>query len=191
VHVDGHIDFFHPGNFDTASRLGSVAGMDLALATGRGEPLLTAWPDVGTPLVPDADAFQVGDRETESEEPATGTLERSIALFTVQEILRRGLAEVSDRVAERLDRRGLDRVCLHVDLDVLDQRVMPTVDSPGQPGAGLRPARGSCLAPRRHRPRDRPRRDDLRPGARSGREIPAEHRGVPRERAWGASPFIG
>jgi arginase len=34
VHVDGHIDSFHPGNYDTASRLGSVAGMDLALATG-------------------------------------------------------------------------------------------------------------------------------------------------------------
>jgi arginase len=134
VHVDGHIDFFHPGNYDTASRLGSVAGMDLALAIGRGEPLLTEWPDVGTPLVPDADAFQVGDRETESEEPATGTLDPSIALFTVQEILRSGVAEVSDRVAERLDRRGLDRVWLHVDLDVLDQRVMPAVDSPGSPG---------------------------------------------------------
>jgi arginase len=134
VHVDGHIDFFHPGNYDTASRLGSVAGMDLALATGRGEPLLTEWPNVGTPLVADVDAIQVGDREKESEEPATGTLEPSIALFTVQEILRRGLAEVSDRVVELLDQRALDRVWLHVDLDVLDQRVMPAVDSPGSPG---------------------------------------------------------
>src|SRR5690348_11298981 len=34
VHVDGHSDFFHPGNYDTNSRLGSAAGMDLALATG-------------------------------------------------------------------------------------------------------------------------------------------------------------
>jgi arginase len=77
------------------------------------------------------DAIQVGDRETESDEPATGTLEPSIALLTVQEILRRGLAEVSDRLVERL---GLDRVWLHVDLDVLDQRVLPAVDSPGSPG---------------------------------------------------------
>lgn len=146
LHVDGHIDFFHPGNYDTASRLGSVAGMDLALATGRGEPLLTEWPNVGTPLVSDADAIQIGDRETESDEPATGTLEPSIAQFTVQEILRRGLAEVSDRVAERLDRRGLDRIWLHIDLDVLDQRVMPAVDSPGSPGLDF-PQLADLLSP--------------------------------------------
>lgn len=89
---------------------------------------------MGTPLVSDADAIQVGDRETESEGSATGTLEPSIALFTVQEILRRGLAEVSYRVVEHLDRRDLDRVWLHVDLDVLDQRVLPAVDSPASPG---------------------------------------------------------
>jgi hypothetical protein len=28
VHVDGHSDFFHPGNYDSTARLGSVAGMD-------------------------------------------------------------------------------------------------------------------------------------------------------------------
>ena len=30
--------------------------------------------------------------------------------------------------------RGLDRAWLHVDLDVLDEKVMPAVDSPGSPG---------------------------------------------------------
>jgi arginase len=44
------------------------------------------------------------------------------------------VAEVSDRVVEHLQRRGLDRVWLHVDLDVLDQGVLPAVDSPGSPG---------------------------------------------------------
>src|ERR1041385_8507388 len=28
VHVDGHSDFSHPGNYDTKARLGSAAGMD-------------------------------------------------------------------------------------------------------------------------------------------------------------------
>ena len=41
---------------------------------------------------------------------------------------------MSDRVVERLEQRRLDRVWLHVDLDVLDQGVMPAVDSPGSPG---------------------------------------------------------
>jgi arginase len=135
VHVDGHMDFFHPGNYDAESRLGSAAGMDLALATGRGEPVLTEWPDVGTPLVSDEDTIQVGDREAEAEdEETTGTLDPSIARFTVQEILRRGVPEVGERIVEWLERRGLDRVWLHTDLDVLDEKVMPAVDSPGSPG---------------------------------------------------------
>ena len=137
VHVDGHIDFFHPGNYDTWSRLGSAAGMDLALATGRGELLLTDWPLVGMPLVPDKDVIQVGDREAEGPPDAGSsdwTLEPSIAQLTVQEVLRLGVAEACERVIEHGERRGLGRVWLHVDLDVLDEGVMPAVDSPGAPG---------------------------------------------------------
>lgn len=37
IHIDGHSDFRHPGNYDPEQTLGTVAGMDLALATGRGE----------------------------------------------------------------------------------------------------------------------------------------------------------
>jgi arginase len=135
VHVDGHIDFFHPGNYDVESRLGSAAGMDLALATGRGEELLTAWPGAGAALVADEDTIQVGDREIEDpDEESTGTLDPSIAQLTVQEILRRGVTEACDAIVELLDRRDLDRVWLHTDLDVLDQKVMHAVDSPGSPG---------------------------------------------------------
>jgi arginase len=135
VHLDGHLDFFHPGNYDTASRLGSAAGMDLALATGRGEPLLTEWPGAGTALVSDDDTIQVGDREAEdADEETTGTLDPSITSFTVQEILRRGVTDSCAWIVDWLDRGGLDRVWLHTDLDVLDQKVMPAVDSPGSPG---------------------------------------------------------
>jgi arginase len=135
VHLDGHMDFFHPGNYDTASRLGSAAGMDLALATGRGEPLLTEWPAAGAALVTDDDTIQVGDREAEDpDEESTGALDPSIAQITVQEILRRGVPESCVRIVEWLERRALDRVWLHIDLDVLDEKVMPAVDSPGSPG---------------------------------------------------------
>jgi arginase len=135
VHVDGHMDFFHPGNYDAGSRLGSAAGMDLALATGRGEPLLTEWPGAGAALVADDDTIQVGDREAEDpDEESTGTLDGSITQFTVQEILRRGVTETCDGIVEWIDGRGLDRVWLHADLDVLDEKVMPAVDSPGSPG---------------------------------------------------------
>ena len=132
VHVDGHSDFRHPGNRDAGSGLGTAAGMDLALATGRGELLLSHWPVVGRPLVNDDDAIQVGDREAVATGP--GSLPPGIVRFPIADILRAGVAPVADAAIERLRDRGLDRVWLHVDLDVLDQNALPAVDSPGRPG---------------------------------------------------------
>lgn len=137
IHIDGHSDFFHPGNYDTRSRLGSAAGMDLALATGRGEPLLTEWPDLDGPLVRDEDAIQLGERDalTEDFRASYADIERTaITRHIIQEILKAGIEQTSQSVITRLQARGLRRVWLHVDLDVLDQAVMPAVDSPGSPG---------------------------------------------------------
>jgi arginase len=137
IHIDGHRDFFHPNNYDTTARLGSVAGMDLAIATGRGEPLLTHWPHIGTPLAADEDVIQLGDREADATGPFdewTTIPETAIVGFTAEQLLCLGADRVAKRVAERLDARGLDRAWLHVDLDVLDREVMPAVDSPGSPG---------------------------------------------------------
>ena len=132
VHVDGHRDFFHPGNYDASSRLGSAAGMDLALATGRGELLLTHWPVAGSPLVTDDDVIQIGDREPAETGP--GPPESPMVQLTIHDVLRAGIARAADRAIGHLRHRGLDRVWLHLDLDVLDQRELPAVDTPGQPG---------------------------------------------------------
>lgn len=137
VHVDGHSDFFHPGNYDTRSRLGAAAGMDLALATGRGEPLLTRWPEVDGPLVRDEDTVQIGERDArcpEYDEYYGDIVRTEITRMIVQDVLRDGVEAAADAAVERLRARGLDRAWLHVDLDVLDQSVMPAVDSPGSPG---------------------------------------------------------
>ncbi|BAU86532.1 arginase/agmatinase/formiminoglutamase [Streptomyces laurentii] len=129
VHLDGHSDFRHPGNHDADASLGSAAGMDLALATGRGELLLTHWPEVGRPLVADRDVVQIGDREGGE----GGELPPGFRL-TAGEIAHAEADDVAERVIRRLERRGLDRVWLHLDFDVLDERVLPAVDSPGSPG---------------------------------------------------------
>jgi arginase len=138
VHIDGHSDFTHPGNYDPAKVLGAVAGMDLALASGRGEALMTTWPEVGTPLAADADIVQVGERyngPTPDLMPYNGDVARSeITQFTVQQVLAEGIEPAARKVIARLEARGLDKVWMHVDLDVLDEAVMPAVDSPGTPG---------------------------------------------------------
>jgi arginase len=136
IHVDGHSDFYHPRNYDPASALGSVAGMDLALATGRGEPILTAWPGVAGPLVADADAVQIGERDAaQSYRDIEAT---AIARISVQAVQAQGVAAAVARATARLAERELTRAWLHIDLDVLDQSVMPAVDSPGTPGLAYR-----------------------------------------------------
>jgi arginase len=138
IHIDGHSDFFHPGNYDTSKRLGSVAGMDLALATGRGEPLLTQWPDVAGPLVSDGDAMQIGEREAQDADYMTDgygdIVETAITRITMQELHKAGLSRTAEKVIARLKHRRLAHTWLHVDFDVLDQAVLPAVDSPGSPG---------------------------------------------------------
>ncbi len=137
VHVDGHSDFFHPGNYDSAARLGSVAGMDLALATGRGEALLARWPNVDGPLVADADTIQIGERNALDADYDSfyGDIVRTgITRMIIQDVLRIGVDETVRRALSRMDSRGIDRAWLHIDLDVLDAAVMPAVDSPGSPG---------------------------------------------------------
>jgi len=132
VHIDGHSDFFHPGNYDADSRLGSAAGMDLALATGRGEPLLTLWN--GACLVADKYVSQIGEREELDADYAFRDIEDTeIRRFPVRSVHRLGISNVVENVLAPVGDHKVP-LWLHVDLDVLDAAIMPAVDSPGSPG---------------------------------------------------------
>jgi arginase len=147
IHVDGHSDFFHPGNYDTRARLGSAAGMDLALATGRGESLLTRWPGIEGALAADVDVIQAGERDAENADWPEGypdVARTAITRLTIQQILRDGIPRTAERMIARLAERKLDRAWMHLDLDVLDEHVMNAVDSPGTPGFDF-PALASLL----------------------------------------------
>jgi arginase len=137
VHVDGHSDFAQAKSYATPQTLGAAAGMDLALASGRGEALLTEWPGVVGPLAADADIVQIGERDRDT--PAFmqyygDIVETEITQITTQSVHADGIEAATRRALTRLAARGLHRAWLHVDLDVLDQKVMPAVDSPGSPG---------------------------------------------------------
>lgn len=134
VHVDGHSDFRHAGNDDDNLPLGSAAGMDLAAATGRGEPLLTEWPGIEGPLLRDDRVVQLGERENRDADYAWHDIEATemtlIDVFAAREM---GAAGVLARMEPVLARSG-GRFWLHFDVDALDQSLMPAVDSPGSPG---------------------------------------------------------
>ncbi len=134
VHVDGHSDFRHPGNYNPHASLGAVAGMDLALATGRGERLMTEWPNVTGPLVPDDAVVQLGERESRDLDFAWPDIaDTAITRIDVFEAAKLRAAELLACVMATLDRRDWP-FWVHFDVDVLDQSIMPAVDSPGSPG---------------------------------------------------------
>lgn len=132
VHVDGHSDFRHPGNYDMNAGLASAAGMDLALATGRGEALLTLWPGISGQLIRDRQVVQIGEREGRDPDFAWPDVNDTdftrIDVFAAREL---GAAGVLEKTRATL---GPTPFWLHFDIDALDQTVMPAVDSPGSPG---------------------------------------------------------
>ena len=111
VHVDGHSDFAQEKSYATPQTLGAAAGMDLALASGRGEALLTDWPEVGVRSPRTPISIQVGER---APEPAVvhGVLRRHPVdrdhAHRRQDVLAGGI-EAAARARDRAPRRTRPR----------------------------------------------------------------------------------
>ncbi|MCB8822924.1 arginase family protein [Microvirga rosea] len=109
--------------------------MNLALATGRGERLLTEWPLVDAPLVPDEQVVQIGERESHDAEFAWPDINTTaitrLDVFAARDL---GSAAVIAQTLTVLGQQSDWPFWVHLDVDVLDQDVMPAVGSPGSPG---------------------------------------------------------
>ncbi|MGK9236723.1 arginase family protein [Inquilinus limosus] len=135
VHLDGHSDFRHPGNYEPDIPLHSAAGMDLALAIGLGDPLMLRWDGVPDPLVPAERAIQIGEREDRDPDWGWEDInDTAITRIDMFELLELGYEQALRRSFAVLDRTPEIPFWLHLDIDILDQAVMPAVDSPGSPG---------------------------------------------------------
>src|SRR3546814_10768967 len=96
--------------------------MDLALATGRGEPLLAIWD--GTPLVEDRYVSQIGERDELDPDYAYRDIETSrIRRFPVRSVRKAGIEETICKVLTPVNGER-PPLWLHVDLDVLDEDEM-------------------------------------------------------------------
>jgi arginase len=144
VHLDGHTDFRNPGNSDECA---SLAGEDLAAAVGR------HWPGIAdidglAPYFSPADAVHVGCRDDDEELEETTALLG--AVIPAARLRRQGVEQAAREILGVAGRAGLDGYWIHLDVDILDPGVMPSVDSP-DPG-GLAPAELTdllaALAPR-------------------------------------------
>jgi arginase len=131
VHLDGHTDFRHPGN---SANCASLAGEDLAAAVGRHWPAI-ADIDGLSPYFQAADTVHAGCRDDDEHFAEVSGL---LAMTVPASVITAGpVSTVAADIRAGLERPGLDGYWLHLDVDILDPRVMPAVDSPSPGGLGV------------------------------------------------------
>ena len=124
--VDGHQDLQTP----SVSRTGGAAGMDLALAVGVGPRLLSALGG-DAPLVAAPDVAMLGPRDNPVWYTGDdiGRARDAMHVRYLGALRRTGMATAGEKVTAFVARPGVQGTWIHLDVDVLDDAVMPAVDS--------------------------------------------------------------
>lgn len=123
--IDGHADFYQP----EAEPNGEAASMDLALVTGRGPDVVSNL-EGRRPLVRDEDVVVFGRRDG-ADADAHGSQrieETSIEMIDLAAVRATGAKAAAARAVEHLTTPSLDGFWIHLDVDVLDDAIMPAVD---------------------------------------------------------------
>lgn len=122
--LDGHADFQHP--YDEL--MGEVAALDLAILTGRGPGALASLGGL-RPLVRDEDVALIGYRAFGENDEYRGEHVRSTGITVIDypKIRKEGTGDALATSMRALTKRDLDGYWIHLNVDVLDDAVMPAV----------------------------------------------------------------
>jgi arginase len=126
-YIDGHTDFVLPHFSQTKA----AAGMDLALISGNGPDKLTNI-DSLKPYITEENIFAVGNRYLQNDYVKLIT-DSAIHYYDLHNLRAAGIENISQNFLEKVESDNLDGFWIHLDVDVLDNELMPCVDSP-QPG---------------------------------------------------------
>lgn len=122
--IDGNADFFQP----EAEPNGEGASMDLAFVTGSGPTLITDL-EGRRPIVRPEDAVAFGFRDQEDQAKfGSQSLPPEMRAYDLDTLRRLGVENAAGSAVAHLTRPGLDGFFIHLDVDVLDDAVMPAVD---------------------------------------------------------------
>ena len=122
-YLDGHTDFIWP----ELSNTGGAAGMDLAIVTGHGHNKLTNIQNL-KPYLNEEYVWCVGNREYD---PAyvQPVLDSPIQYFDLNRLRATGMENCAAQFLKMVEDKQLDGFFIHFDVDVLNDRIMPAVDS--------------------------------------------------------------
>ena len=124
--IDGHSDFYQP----QASTTGEVADMELAIVSGRGPDILSNIEGL-KPLVLDDDIVVFGYRDAEQsiKYGSNNVRDTKIQVFDLSDVRNLGIKEATSlAVSNFITNEDLSGFWIHLDADVLDDRIMPAVD---------------------------------------------------------------
>lgn len=122
--IDGNADFFQP----EAEPRGEGASMDLAFVTGYGPTLITDL-EGRKPIVRPEDAVAFGFRDQEDQaEFGSQSLPPEMPAYDLDTVRRLGVENAASSAIAHLTRAELDGFFIHLDVDVLDDSIMPAVD---------------------------------------------------------------
>jgi arginase len=124
--LDGHTDYVTPDFSETKA----AAGMDLAMVSGSGPAKLTNI-DSMKPYFAQQHIFAVGNRCLEADYVKLIT-DSNIHYHNLYALRQAGISEVVSRFLIAID--NLDGFWVHLDVDVLNNELMPCVDSPQADG---------------------------------------------------------
>jgi arginase len=126
--LDGHTDYMWPNLSQTAG----AAGMDLAIVTGNGHDKLTNIENL-KPYVEGKNVFCVGNREY-TDWYVEAIKKSNINYYDLNSLRTWGIPNIVEKFLHMIDSRNLDGFWIHFDVDVLNNDIMPCVDSPLEDG---------------------------------------------------------
>lgn len=122
-YLDGHTDFMDV----SLSETGGVGGMAASIVTGKGPQKLTNILNLA-PYVKEENLWCVGNREYDDQ--YENEIRNTDATYvSLKELRKQGIPNVVRSFLAAIESKRLDGFWLHIDTDVLNDTIMPCVDS--------------------------------------------------------------
>lgn len=122
-YLDGHTDFMNV----SLSETGGVGGMAASIVTGNGPFKLTNILNL-SPYIKEENLWCAGNREYDDE--YENEIRNSSATYlSLHEVRKQGISNAVQTFLTEVKNKNLDGFWLHIDVDVLNDSIMPCVDS--------------------------------------------------------------
>jgi len=127
--IDGHTDYVLPEQSGTSG----AAGMDLAIVTGHGHTKLTNIEN-RKPYIGEKNVVCFGNRELSTEWYVDAIVQSDISYYDLPSLRSKGISFIVKEFLDMIASEKLDGFWIHLDVDVLNNEIMPCVDSPQEDG---------------------------------------------------------